>query len=289
MHNSAPLRYDMPMTLRNPLTWMSLAVILLLSACSPDRDWQAALKRDTIDGYKNFLEQHRDSAYNILAEQRMSALKELQSWTTAQRLDSVASYQAYLAAFPNGLYVPIAAKRMEVLNKGDDNSSDMPAALIPSHEAAKPTSASTESASKLPATNQPSTPVDATTVGATSASNPPQAAIPSGSDAVNQHGSASGNPTVPNASGKQIITNSIKGHLVRAQIGVFSKHEGAEAARNQAQSIPHSGSVNFSLIEIDRGDHKLWRVVSMPVERDTANAACDAIRKHNVECVLISP
>jgi SPOR domain len=268
---------------------MGLAAIWLLSACSPDRDWQAALKRDTIDGYKNFLEQHRDSPYNALAEQRISALKELQSWTTAQRLDSVASYQAYLAAFPNGLYVPIATKRMEVLNKGDDGSSDIPAALVPSRETSKPTPAAGEPASKLPATTQPSPSADAATLGATSASKPPQAVIPAESDAASQHGNANSKPTAPSASDKPSSANANKGHLVRAQIGVFSKHEGAESARNQAQNTPHSGSVSFSLVEIDRGDHKLWRVVSNPIERDTASATCDAIRKHNLDCVLISP
>jgi hypothetical protein len=260
--------------------------LIALSACSPDRDWQAALKRDTVDGYKNFLEQHHDSAYSSLAEQRMSALKEQQSWTTAQRLDSVTSYQAYLAAFPNGLYVKIATARIDTLNKGGDTQAqDIPAAVVPDH---KPVIAN-----NIDSTAKPSTPsvAEAASDGAA----PAPGATAALTDASNEHPALTAKPAekhtvalIDKPKEKMSESDKHKADLpVRAQVGVFSKHEGAETARNQAQTNTHVADVNFSIQELDRGDHKLWRVASNPLTREAAHNTCEALQKHSLDCAII--
>lgn len=278
------------MTTQKILICLSLSVTLLLSGCSPDRDWQAALKRDTVDGYKNFLEEHHDSAYNALAEQRMAALKEQQSWTTAQRLDSVASYQAYLAAFPNGLYVKIASARIETLNKGGDTPSDMPAAFVPDHQSKTPTVAAESTPKPEPAVKPESNDTFPAGAATALADRPPQtlAQTPAVNTApATTSEKAHDKVEKPTDKTKAKSADNDKDHPVRAQVGVFSKHEGAETARNQAQSAWHSADANFSILELDRGDHKLWRVATNPLSRENAHVACEVLHKHNLECAIV--
>jgi len=267
---------------------VSLIVLLamVLSGCSPDRDWQAALNRDTIDGYKNFLEHHRDTAYNSLAESRIAALKEQQSWTTAQRLDSIASYQAYLASFPTGLYVKVAESRVGALTSAlnsTDADAPPPASLIPDRKI--------DSSAQPPAAEHPSEPTPAAaptatpgslTANATASAPPAPAAAPSGTAPPPAEGA-----TKPKAKTDSKSESDSKDHPVRAQVGVFSKHDGAELAQKQAQSSVHGGDVNFRIQELDRGDHQLWRVDSNPVSREAAHQICETLRKRSLDCAIV--
>jgi|GEM_PF-3788043 len=257
-----------------------LSLAVSLGACSPDRDWQAALKRDTIDGYKNFLEHHHDSAYNTLAESRISALKEQQSWTTAQRLDSIASYQAYLASFPSGLYVKIAESRVNSLTtaaNSNDTDAPPPSSVIPDRKPiALDATPSTAAVKPEVASESTNTPPPAAATAATSSSTPTPTTPPPVAPAA-----------VAEAKPKPKAETDSKEHPVRVQVGVFSKHDGAELAQRQAQATIHGNDINFRIQEIDRGDHKLWRVDTNPLTREAAHQSCDTLHKHSVDCAIV--
>jgi len=78
--------------------------------------WQAALKADTIEGYRRFIEDYPKSVYRPLAETQLDILDE-KAWAELAAEDTVAAYEDYLELFPDGLHQTEAMTRIDEIKQ----------------------------------------------------------------------------------------------------------------------------------------------------------------------------
>jgi len=78
--------------------------------------WQAALKVDTIEGYRRFITDYPKSIYRNLAETQLDILDE-KAWAELAAEDSVAAYEDYLELFPDGLHQTEAMTRIDEIKQ----------------------------------------------------------------------------------------------------------------------------------------------------------------------------
>ena len=80
-----------------------------------EADYLAAIRTNTEEAYRAFLEKHPNSAREVQVNSLIAALVENEVWKVVSDEDTVTAYQRYLAAFPAGLYVAEAKTRMDHL------------------------------------------------------------------------------------------------------------------------------------------------------------------------------
>ena len=80
-----------------------------------EADYLAALRTNTEEAYRAFLEKHPNSTREAQVNGLLAALVENEVWTEVSDEDTVAAYQRYLAAFATGAYAAEAKTRMEHL------------------------------------------------------------------------------------------------------------------------------------------------------------------------------
>ena len=78
--------------------------------------WQAALKADTIEGYRRFITDYPKSVYRPLAETQLDILDD-KSWAELSAEDSIAAYEDYLELFPDGLHQTEAMTRIDEIRQ----------------------------------------------------------------------------------------------------------------------------------------------------------------------------
>lgn len=105
----------------------ALATVLLLAAgCGVDRDYDAALRANTIVAFDDYLRLHPDGAHAADARTHLAALVEDREWQRAQSRASVDAYQQYLRGYPGGAHAKDALQAIADFNM----------AALPSTEAA---------------------------------------------------------------------------------------------------------------------------------------------------------
>jgi hypothetical protein len=103
-----------------------LLAALLLGGCGVDRDFDAAVRTNTIVGYDDYLRLHPDGAHAADARARLATLVEDREWQRARGLATVDGYQQYLRGYPQGAHAKEALLAIADLNM----------AALPSTEAA---------------------------------------------------------------------------------------------------------------------------------------------------------
>jgi len=96
------------------------------------KDWEIAVKINTIASYEKYIQIHPDSPYVEESRNRIKSLtyqdailkkeKEKQSWDEAVFIDSIDSYSAFLLDFPDGNYSKEASVRILKIRKSIDLS-----------------------------------------------------------------------------------------------------------------------------------------------------------------------
>jgi uncharacterized protein YraI len=80
-----------------------------------EADYLAAIRTNTEEAYRAFLEKHPNSAREAQVNSLIAALVENDVWSEVSDEDTVAAYRRYLAAFPEGAYAAEARTRMDHL------------------------------------------------------------------------------------------------------------------------------------------------------------------------------
>lgn len=83
-------------TSRTLAAW--LIVFSALTGCSsPERDWNAAAKQDSVQSYEAFLRKHPESDFSPLARERLETL----AWENAFRASTAEGFEKFLADYPS--------------------------------------------------------------------------------------------------------------------------------------------------------------------------------------------
>jgi formylglycine-generating enzyme required for sulfatase activity len=78
--------------------------------------WHAAVQADTINGYRRFIEDFKESIYRPQAEIQLDILDE-KNWQALSAENSVPAYEDYLKLFPDGIHHVEALRRIEAIQQ----------------------------------------------------------------------------------------------------------------------------------------------------------------------------
>ena len=81
--------------------------------------WVAALEKDTLQGYRDYLEAFPDGRFADKAQEQINGFDDA-AWETAQEADSIRAYEDYLEAWPEGLHVDEANARIAEIKAAED-------------------------------------------------------------------------------------------------------------------------------------------------------------------------
>ena len=84
-------------------------------ASMEETEWNHAVESSTIDAYQNYLTCFPESARSALARKKISALQDKEAWDDAKSKNTVSSYNTYLLAYPNGRFAIYARTRIDRL------------------------------------------------------------------------------------------------------------------------------------------------------------------------------
>lgn len=87
-----------------------------LREMSPDEAYAAALARDDLQGYQEFLEAFPNSPYAKNVRGILAARREATTWQRAQTTDTPNAYWTYMRRYPRGPHVPDAQRRLRRLS-----------------------------------------------------------------------------------------------------------------------------------------------------------------------------
>jgi formylglycine-generating enzyme required for sulfatase activity len=76
-----------------------------------EQAWIKALEKDTLEGYREYLEAFPNGRYAEKAQEEIDAYDN-KAWATAEQRNTIAGYQDYLDAWPEGLHASKARERM---------------------------------------------------------------------------------------------------------------------------------------------------------------------------------
>jgi len=219
----------------------ALALALLLGGCGVDRDFDGAVKANTIGAYDEYLRLHPDGAHAADARARLAALVEEREWQRARSLATIDGYQQYLRGYPQGTHSKEALVAIADLNLASLPTTEAGAPAAPPSAAAPPASAPTAKPARTARREKAPPTAIATPLGAAPA--PAPAPAPGGGTRIQlgafgsqvsanaawqrlvaRHGELAGrSPVLENA------TTADGRRLVRLQVAGFDK-AGAQAA-----------------------------------------------------------
>ena len=81
--------------------------------------WVAALEKDTLQGYRDYLAEFPDGRFKDEAQEQIDRFDN-EAWATAQQADSIRGYEAYLADWENGLHADEARARIAEIKAAED-------------------------------------------------------------------------------------------------------------------------------------------------------------------------
>ncbi len=76
-----------------------------------EQAWIDALEKDTLQGYREYLEAFPNGRYKEKAQEEINAYDN-KAWENAERRNTIAGYEEYLANWPEGLHAPKAKERI---------------------------------------------------------------------------------------------------------------------------------------------------------------------------------
>jgi len=76
-----------------------------------DAAWVAALEKDTLEGYRDYLEAFPEGKHADDAQAEINAYDN-KAWANAESRNTLAGYEDYLAAWPEGLHTSLARERI---------------------------------------------------------------------------------------------------------------------------------------------------------------------------------
>ncbi len=80
--------------------------------------WQAALKADTVLGYRRFIADFPESIYRSQAEQQLDIIDE-RTWQELSAENTVPAYEDYLGIFPDGIHQTEAMQRIDTIKQAE--------------------------------------------------------------------------------------------------------------------------------------------------------------------------
>jgi hypothetical protein len=248
-----------------------LLVAAILGACSnPDDDFRAAEQAGTETGWRQFIQQHPDSALAGQARLQLDNLLEQQDWAKAQASQSADALRAYLQAHPMG---PNADTALEQLLDLERRFVWQTAERAASREAYEnfllqyPDAPEADEARKRIAALSP-----------TVAAKPdkPAAVKPAATKA----------PATAARSGNAPKTNAGN---TRLQFGAFSTRERALEQRQLLQSrFSQLLPGNLSVDAPGAGSRdQLYRLRSTPMSEAQARSTCAALKEKGQACMVV--
>jgi cell division protein FtsN len=174
----------MKMVTNKALLALSLALVLVLSACSRQQsDWEKTRAANTTDAYELFLKKYPNGEFTAQAEARVKELYEERDWQKARDADTQEAYQAFLKQYPEGKWAEEARIRVENFTLAQAPSSTPPPAADAGN-AVKPAAAPPPAAPPPSAPTPP--PASAKPAAKTGSYGVQLGAFKSGADAANK-------------------------------------------------------------------------------------------------------
>ena len=250
----------------------------VLAACSnPENDFRAAEQANTEAAWREFLDQHPDSALAGQARLRLDDLREQQDWDKAQQAQSPEALRAYLQAHPMG---PNADAALEQLLDLERRFIWQTATRTATREAFEnfllqyPDAPEAAEARERIATLSPAVPARPAQ---------PRPVQPSSAAASPEAGRSKTTVSQPVAAPKAGTGKA------RMQFGAFSTHERALAQRKLLASkfgqLLH-GSVTIDA-PVSGGKDQLYRLRSAPMSEAQARSSCAALKEQGQACVIV--
>lgn len=81
--------------------------------------WVAALEKDTLEGYRDYLSEFPDGKFTDKAQERID-IYDNRDWATAEQRNTIAGYEDYLSAWEDGLHADKARERMAEMKAAMD-------------------------------------------------------------------------------------------------------------------------------------------------------------------------
>ena len=95
---------------------LCLGFIIALGACSSDREFDAAVRANTVVAFDDYLRLHPDGSHAGEARTHLAALLEAREWERAHAAGNLDAYQQYLRGYPQGQHVREALSAIADLN-----------------------------------------------------------------------------------------------------------------------------------------------------------------------------
>ncbi len=239
------------------------AILVLLAACdSAQREWEAARAEDTQAAYQAFLERYPESELAAQAGTRLEVLRELEVWQQAVAADTPSSYEDYLAAYPSGAHAREAQLTIETLREAEAweqaqalNTSEALETFLSHYPDGAHSDDARAAIDALSTVDVPA---------ALQAQALPQEAPPA--RAVEPEGE------------------------YQVQLGAFQSQESARKEGDRLEAAFGEllgGSVNVEPPE-EHGSGSYYRLKTRPMSEEDAREACDALRREQQSCFIVS-
>lgn len=263
----------------NPLSrYLSMLLMAaVLGACSnPENDFRAAEQAGTEAAWREFIQQHPDSALAGQARLRLDDLVEQQDWAKAQASQGAEALRAYLQAHPMG---PNADAALEQLLDLERRFVWQTAERAASREAYEnfllqyPDAPEADEARERIAALNPPVPARAIK---------PAVAKPAAAKAP---ATAARSPATRPAKAAKTSTGS-----TRLQFGAFSTRERALQQRRLLESrfgqLLASGTISVDAPGSGSRD-QLYRLRSTPMSEAQARSTCTALKEQGQACMVV--
>jgi outer membrane protein assembly factor BamD (BamD/ComL family) len=107
--------------MNNLIRFLSIGVIiLLLSSCAVNKEYEGAIKTNTISVYENYQKKFPKSKYRFDVDKRLQALYDEQAWKQAFSTNTIYGFKNYLINYPDGNYVRESRIEIEEIEKKNE-------------------------------------------------------------------------------------------------------------------------------------------------------------------------
>jgi hypothetical protein len=111
-----------------PLIWLA---IMLLAGCGSDRDYDAAVRTNSVAAFDDYLRLHPDGTHAAEVRGRLVALVEDREWQRARAANTSDAYQQYLRSYATGAHAHDALVAIADLNMATPANAEAPPAAVP--------------------------------------------------------------------------------------------------------------------------------------------------------------